>query len=82
VVYLFQNSTTDLDVIFEDAQYSHSARAKHGVHVQENLQSSREKVVAIFSMTEYFIIQFRNISKMNAAGVNFKTVTQNSSQGL
>ena len=65
---------TDLDVIFEgsqyghSAQYSHSVHAKHDINVQENLQSSREEVVAIFSTTEYFTIQFRNTSRMNAAG--------------
>jgi hypothetical protein len=75
---VFQDSTTDLDVIFEDAQYGHSVHAEHGVYVQENVQSSREKVVAIFSTTEYFTIQFRNTSRMNAAGMNFnKTVVQN-----
>jgi hypothetical protein len=74
---VFQDSTTDLDVIFEDAQYGHSVHAKHDVYVKENLQFSREKVVAIFYTTEYFTIQFRNTSRMNAEDMNFKKVPQN-----
>jgi hypothetical protein len=78
VVKVFQDSTTDLDVIFEDAQSGHSAHAKHDVYVQENMQSSCEKVVVIFSMTEYFTTPFCNTSRMNAADMNFnKTVSQN-----
>lgn len=73
---MFQDSTTDLDVIFEDAQYGHSAHAEHDVYVQEYLQYWCEKVVTIFSMTEYFTMQVRNISSMNAADMNFKKFPQ------